>query len=140
MREVDGLILFRYPSLDPKTAPWASLEKLRRFNLREVALAFARRRPDHPLSAVLQPVLLSSPKTLEENAQKYYHTIKSSDLDEQTKTTLLEVFVSWLEQRFKNKGKQEIEKMLLGDLPDLRETQSGKDLMPIGPLRFVKKC
>ena len=29
-------------------------------------------------------------------------------------------------------GKQEIEKMFLGELPDLRDTQSGKDLINIG--------
>ena len=37
-----------------------------------------------------------------------------------------------LEQRFSDKGKQEIEEMLGGALPDLTETQSGKDLIQIG--------
>lgn len=45
---------------------------------------------------------------------------------------LLDVFINWLEQRFKDLGKMEIENMLLGQLPDLRETQSGKDLIAIG--------
>ena len=35
-------------------------------------------------------------------------------------------------QRFGERGKQDIEKMLLGELPDLRETQAGKDLIAIG--------
>jgi hypothetical protein len=42
------------------------------------------------------------------------------------------VFVSWLEQRFRDKSKQEIEMLLLGALPDLRVTRSGKDLIHIG--------
>jgi hypothetical protein len=32
-------------------------------------------------------------------------------------------------QRFSDRGKEEIEAMLLGQLPDLRETQAGKDLI-----------
>ncbi|MFN4261002.1 MAG: hypothetical protein ACK4RK_17055 [Gemmataceae bacterium] len=40
--------------------------------------------------------------------------------------------MSWLEQRLKHKGKKEIENMLLGELADLRETQSGKELIQIG--------
>jgi hypothetical protein len=45
------------------------------------------------------------------------------------------VFVSWLEQRLKHLGKKEIEMILLGELPELEETQSGKDLIRIGEAR-----
>jgi len=45
----------------------------------------------------------------------------------------------WLEQRFVKKGKTEIEKMLVGQLPDLRETQSGKDLIAIGVQEGTEK-
>jgi len=45
---------------------------------------------------------------------------------------LLSIFVNWLEQRCNQLGKQEIENVLLGELPDLRDTQSGKDLIAIG--------
>ena len=51
----------------------------------------------------------------------------------------MEVFVSWLEQRLKDKGKQEIEAMLLGELPNLEETQSGKDLIRIGEQRGLEQ-
>ena len=40
--------------------------------------------------------------------------------------------MSWIEQRFSEKGKKEIEEMLIGALPALRDTQSGKDLIQIG--------
>ncbi|MEZ6130594.1 MAG: hypothetical protein R3C59_18055 [Planctomycetaceae bacterium] len=52
---------------------------------------------------------------------------------------LTDVFVSWLEQRFRDKGKQEIEEMLVGALPDLTETQSGRDLIEIGMKRGEEK-
>jgi len=52
---------------------------------------------------------------------------------------LLEVFINWLEQRFVEKGKAEIEKILVGQLPDLRETQSGKNLIAIGVQEGIEK-
>ena len=64
--------------------------------------------------------------------RRHNRGIKGSALTDTVKSTLLEVFVNWLELRLKHKGKKEIEKMLLGELPDLRETQSGKDLIQIG--------
>jgi hypothetical protein len=45
---------------------------------------------------------------------------------------LISVFVDWLMPRFRERGKQEIENMILGKLPDLRDTQSGRDLIAIG--------
>jgi hypothetical protein len=40
--------------------------------------------------------------------------------------------VSWLGQRLPNRTKQEIEKMLIGELPELVDTRAGKDLIKIG--------
>ena len=86
----------------------------------------------HPLVAVFRPLVESSNEKLAAVAADCYNQVALSDLDEHTKTVLTDVFVSWLEQRFRNKGKQEIEEMLVGALPDLTETQSGKDLIQIG--------
>ena len=86
----------------------------------------------HPLVAVFRPLVESSNEKLAAVAADCYNQVALSDLDEHTKTVLTDVFVSWLEQRFRNKGKQEIEEMLVGALPDLTETQSGKDLIEIG--------
>jgi flagellar biosynthesis/type III secretory pathway protein FliH len=52
---------------------------------------------------------------------------------------IFEANPQWLEQRFVEKGKTEIEKMLVGQLPDLRETQSGKDLIAIGVQEGIEK-
>ena len=61
-------------------------------------------------------------------------------LPQTTKEVLLEVFLNWIEQRLSHKGKKEIEEMMLGQLPDLRDTQSGKDLIAIGKLEGKFEC
>ena len=68
----------------------------------------------------------------EQSPAPCYNWIKTSSIAESAKAVLLDVFLNWLEQRLNHKGKKEIEEMLIGQLPDLRETQSGKDLIAIG--------
>jgi predicted transposase YdaD len=129
-REVQGMILFLDESLDPKTEPWTRI--VRSISLRESISQVQRTDPHHPLVAVFSPLLIESEEVLEREAAPCYNWIQSSELPEAARKTLAEVFISWLEQRFSHKGKREIEKMLVGQLPDLRETQSGKDLIAIG--------
>lgn len=130
MRDVQGVIFFFDEKLDPKTDPWRQV--VHAFYLDELINGLAQREPDHPLVAVFRPVLLESEERLEKEARQYYNQIKSSDLPKPSVSLLLDIFVNWIEQRFDKKGKQEIEEMLIGALPDLRETQSGKDLIQIG--------
>jgi hypothetical protein len=111
---------------------------VRAFVLPELLDAFEREHPAHPLVAVFKPLLEPSEQTLERTAADYYRTIKYSELKPPVKTSLLEVFVNWLEQRLKQKSKKEIEMILLGELPDLEETQAGKDLIRIGEERGVR--
>jgi predicted ATPase len=112
MRAVQGIIFFGYNDLDPQTPPWTRVVEA--FLLRDVLDAWEREHQGHPLAAVFKPLLVESEKTLEHEAAGYYRTIKHSDLTRACKTSLLEVFVSWLEQRLKHKGKKEIELMLRG--------------------------
>ena len=77
-------------------------------------------------------LLLESEETLENHAGEYYNQIRTSELSDELRQILLNVFVNWLEQRLKHKGKAEIEMILLGELPDLRDTRSGQDLIQIG--------
>ena len=130
MRGVQGIIFFRQAHQDPQTEPWRQI--IRSYLLRDVLEALAHQDANHPLVAVFQPVLLTNEETLEKNAAKYYNQIKTSNLTEPVKQTVLDVFVNWLEHRFKTMSKADIEKMLFGELADLRETQSGKDLIKIG--------
>jgi len=129
-RDVQGVVLFFSQGLDPKIAPWDQVGHS--FYLDEILAELATRQPDHPLVAVFQPVIQLDDKTLEDSAATCYNQIKTSNLPPPAIETLLAAFVNWLEQRFFKLGKQEIENMLLGELPDLRETQSGKDLIAIG--------
>ena len=129
-RKVQGVILFADDSLDPRTEPWCHIVSVH--SLVDILERLADTQPVHPLVAVFQPLMEADAEKLEQNAAGCYNQIASSDLDKPQKAVLLEVFINWLEQRFVEKGKLEIEKMLVGQLPDLRETQSGKDLIAIG--------
>ncbi len=133
MRTVQGLIFFGYNNLDPQTVPWNRV--VRSFLLPELLATLERERPGHPLVAVFKPLLVTSEEVVEREAPDYYRAIKYSDLPADCKTTLLEVLVSWLGHRLTHKGKEEIEAMLLGQLPPLEETQLGKDLIKIGGQR-----
>lgn len=138
MRDVQGIVFFGYNNLDPRTSPWTRV--VQAYVLPDLLEALERERPEHPLVAVFKPLLAESEESLQREAAQYYRAIKGSELPPASKTTLLEVFVSWLEQRLKHKGKQEIEAMLLGQLPDLEDTQSGKDLIHIGEERGLQQA
>jgi predicted transposase YdaD len=136
MRPVQGLIFFQNDSLDPRTKPWNHVVKT--FVLRDLLDRLEREQPDHPLVAVFKPLQIVQAGTLEAEAVRHYRTIKNSKLPASVKTALLTVFVSWVQQRFKSKRKQEIEVMLgLNELPGLEETESGKDLIRIGEERAI---
>ena len=129
-RRVRGMILFRSSAQDPDVEPWNRVVDC--FHLDELLEKLKTNSPEHPLVAVFQPLMERSDNVLERQVVKYFRAIRDSELDESCRTTLIEVFASWLEQRFRTKSKQEIELMFQGELPDLRETQSGKDLIAIG--------
>ena len=136
-RVVQGVIFFGYNSLDPQTAPWTQV--VRSYVLPDILQKWERKQPKHPLVVVFKPLLAESEETLQRQAAAYFRAIKQSSLSPACKRTLEEVFVSWLEQRFKDKTKKEIETMLLGELPDLEETASGKDLIRIGEKRGLEE-
>jgi len=129
-REVQGILIFGSKELDPKTAPWSQVVSV--YYLDEMLTELEKTSPKHPLIALFQPLIEKSNKRLQENASQYYTQIEEFATDERLKAKLVGVFIDWLLQRFRTFGKTEIEKMLLGKLPDLRETQAGKDLIAIG--------
>jgi len=90
------------------------------------------------LVAVFQPLLAERETDLEHTAGGFYRTIKNSKLKRGVKEALEEVFVSWLLQRLPNRSKKEIEKMLIGELPELVETRAGQDILKIGEQRGRK--
>jgi hypothetical protein len=100
----------------------------------------AERDPDHPLVAVFQPLLAKHASEVEQTAGGYFRRLKSSKLKKGIKQALEEVFMSWLLQRLPNRTKQEIEKMLIGELPELLETRAAKDILKIGEERGLVKA
>jgi len=131
--KIEGVILFLDSSLDSKREPWCRM--IQSFSVVEQLAELQKSQPDHPMVAVFSPLIIDNQKQLESEAVSYYNNIADSGLDQLTQQVLVDVFVSWLLQRFCENDKQEIEKMLYGALPDLTETQSGKDLIQIGVLR-----
>ncbi len=138
LRDIQGFLFVAKPNLDPQTAPWNNV--IRSFVLRDAVLKLASRDPRHPLAAVFQPLFETDDRVVETQSVMYYRAIKTSKLKPKTRDTLLDVFVDWLEQRLPHKGKKEIEIMLLGELPNLEDTQSGKDLIRIGEARGLEQA
>ena len=130
MREVQGVIFFAERRLDPRTKPWSEL--VRSIVLPDELRRLAERSPNHPLVAAFQPLLAESEAELEQNAGGFFRRIKTSKLKREVKEALEEVFLSWLIQRLPTRTRQEIEKMLIGELPELVETRAGQDLIEIG--------
>lgn len=110
--------------MDPKTEPWNQV--VHAFYFSTLLEDLSHRSPNHPLVALFQPLMERNLALLKRRAAAYYNQIRTSDLAKSSKAKLLDVFVNWLEQRFQDRGKKEIETMLLGELPDLRKTQSVK--------------
>ena len=138
MRPVQGLILFGTTGLDPLTEPWSRI--VRRIVLQEVVPAFAREHSGHPLAAVFQPLVEENAQALETDAAHHYRVLQVADLDERQRDVLLDVFVDWLGQRFRNKHKQELEMILFEDLPDPADTVWGRELIEIGEKRGEKRA
>ena len=136
-RKVEGIIIFGSRDLDPQTEPWRQVVSV--YFLDEMLEQLKVRSPNHPLVAVFQPLLEKNRELLERNAAVYYTQIKSSVSSDRQKAKLLDVFIDWMLQRFSERGKEEIEIMLLGQLPDLRDTQAGKDLIAIGIEKGIEK-
>lgn len=130
MREVQGIIFFGDQRLDPRTKPWTSL--VRSIVLPEELRRLAEHSPEHPLVAAFQPLLAERETELEHTAGGFFRAIKNSKLKKGVREALEEVFLSWLLQRLPNRSKQEIEKMLVGKLPELVETRAGQDILKIG--------
>jgi hypothetical protein len=133
LREVQGIIFFGEARFDPRTKPWTSI--VRSIVLVDELRRLAERTPEHPLVAVFQPLLAERETDLEHTARGFYCAIKNSKLKKGVKEALEEVFVSWLLQRLPNRSKQEIEKMLIGELPELVDTRAGQDILKIGEER-----
>ena len=71
-------------------------------------------------------------QSLEVEAPTCYNRITQSGLDSASISELQDVFVNWLLKRLAHLSAKEIEEMLLGSLPDIRQTKAGQELIAIG--------
>ena len=129
-RKVRGLVIFLESRFDPDSDPWREFVEV--IYLDEALEQLSHVQPDHPMVAVFAPLFAESEELLETEAAECYNRINSPELDRASVAGLQEVFVSWLMQRLPYKGAEEIEEMLLGKLPDIRNTKSGQELIAIG--------
>ncbi|HBJ35057.1 MAG TPA: hypothetical protein DDZ51_09945 [Planctomycetaceae bacterium] len=129
-RQVDGFIIFASRSLDSRTEPWTKV--VASYYLDELLEQLSQHAPEHPLVAVFQPLMQTDRTILERDVARYYNQITEGVADERQRTRLHDVFVDWLLQRFSDRGMKGIEQMLIGQLPDLRDTQAGKELIALG--------
>jgi len=136
-REVRGLVIFLESRFDPDSDPWREFVQV--IYLDEALEQLSREQPDHPMVAVFAPLFARSEEVLEAEAAECYNRIDSPELDRASVDGLQEVFVSWLMQRLPYRGVKEIEEMLLGKLPDIRNTRSGQDLIAIGIEQGIEK-
>jgi len=129
-RTVGGVIVFMDRSLDPQRRPWNAI--IEAVYLVEVLKELEESQPNHPLVAVFQPLLIDDQEILEQRAAVCYNCIRSSPLPDPIATSLVDVFCSWMFQRFRDKSRQEIEAMFIQQLPELRDTRVGQELIAIG--------
>ncbi len=76
--------------------------------------------------------------TFEKETPDYYNKIQQSSISETVKTSLSDIFISWMLIRFQDKSYQEVLKMLTLTTP-LEETRAYKELVAIGEKKGEKK-
>ena len=78
-KDVQGILVFTTPDIDPKTSPWHELTKSEKGVLKVVYLQdfldeLEKDHPDHPLVAALKPWRIEDSDVLKENAGKWLST------------------------------------------------------------------
>lgn len=134
-RRVQGLILFRDRSCDPRTKPWTSVVQV--VYLDEMLRELEARDATHPLVLVFKPLLERSEAVLEKQVATHYKRLRSR-VPRRYFQTFEEVFVDWLMQRFKTRTPQEITAMF-AELTPIEKTVCGKELIGIGLQRGLQR-
>ncbi len=132
---VQGLVFFASRTLDPRTQPWDRI--IHPVYLDEALRSLQATAPLHPLVAVFAPVFIETVQELETNAKHYYHALGEAPVPDDVRHTLLRVFCDWLFERFKHLSRKEITMIL--DLPDVRDTIVGRELLEEGIEKGIEK-
>jgi hypothetical protein len=127
-RGVRGIIFFATKNLDPQSGPWKDWATV--CYLDDLLAALEAREPDHPLVAVFKPLFIASVEELVTQAKTHYRKLHDRPLPPGLRDVLCEVFERWMLERLPTKTKHEISMIL--DLPDVRQTVCGRELLDEG--------
>jgi len=125
-RLVEGLIFFGKGIRDPKTPPWVRVIKVYAFE--DTMRQFGERFPEHPLTHLIFPIVEEREEELEREGRVHYHALVEQQTQGELSDELCRVFVELFSQRFFTKSEQEIDMILIKDLPPFEETQYYKDV------------
>lgn len=125
-RKVQGFIFFGQGVRDPRSEPWSRLVTVLRFD--EALKQLAEHQPGHPLVHLLHPIVEESDERLEVEGPDHYRALV--DLQEQGAVTpvIPTVFVDLFWKRLSYKTREEINMMLLKDIPNMRDTVLGREI------------
>jgi hypothetical protein len=132
---IEGTIVFSTRSLDPATMPWRSI--IRAVYLDELLKELKHQQTSHPLLALFEPVLEDDVSKLALTLPRCYTEIDISSIPGPVKEVLQKIFMDWVMQRFPKFGKEEIAKMVLGQLTPLEQTRAAQELLADGESRGV---
>lgn len=131
-RKVYGLALFLEPGCDEPESPWRPClgygPLLNAVYLDRVLRKARQEQPQHPLLAACLP-LIADERELADQAPTAWRRLEH--LDEPGATALMDVFISWLMERYRGKTYEEVMKMLQVLTP-LEETRAYQQLVGIG--------
>lgn len=126
-RQVDGVIFFGRRVRDPQTQPWARVVTVQRFE--EAIQRFSEACPNRPLTHLMYPIVEERDEALERDGTHHYHALLEQHVQGELKTDLSAVFLKLFCQRFLNKTPEEIDMILLEDLPDFETTAAAREMI-----------
>lgn len=129
-KKVFMILIFLDQKYDPKTQPWYDLSQAKNpyfqvYYLEEMLDHLTERNPAHPLTHLFAPVTVKDTNHLKDALEEHYQGIIEGNLENQR--SALEVFLSWLSQRFPQREIKEAV-MMFADLPPLEETKIYQEL------------
>lgn len=135
-RGVQGFIFFGQGVRDPQLEPWKRLVTVLRFE--EAVRGLAAHQPGHPLIHLLHPIVEESDVRLEQEGANHYHALL--DLQKQGEITpvIPAVFVDLFWKRLSYKSREEINMMLLKDIPNMKDTVMGREIWDEGRMDILR--
>ena len=132
-REVICILIFLFPSLDPKTTPWVYLKDLHPTRLivlylNEKLEEIEIKDPTHPLVLVFKVLLTKDNSEIEKECPKWYNDLQKRKMPGPKKKVFEKVFFRWLIGRFTRKSIEELEDMI-GITKEIEKSRAYKEIL-----------